>query len=427
VVGHDGGIYTAGKAGNLNWGPWTRIDPAATPGRTVARRSVVWPASRNPNRVDVFVVGHEGGIFTSGRNDGGNWEPWFRIDDSRTVPAADEDEGIPNSVVSAVARDPDRLDVFVVGHDGRIYTSGQDAGGDWEPWIPIGDVAAGQTVPHRSVVWPVSRNPNRVDLFVVGHDRGIYTTGKDSDPNRPKIIASPHSLGYGETFEVRTLTDRQAATISRVALIRAGSVTHAFDADQRYVALRFEKVGGNRLRVTAPPHANIAPPGMYMLWVVTDRGLPCHLAPFVRVSSTGGLAGPPGADVESLARQLLALTDQLSGAGRPAEAVAPAQAAVDVLRGFEPPADAQAAYLALFARALHTLALRLIAAGRTDEAVGPAAEAVQVYRRAAAASGADVTAIAGQLLAFSAQLSSAGRPAEAAAAAQAANEILEHL
>jgi hypothetical protein len=43
----------------VDWVPWGRIEPVATPGRTVPRRSVVWPASRNPNRVDVFVVGHE--------------------------------------------------------------------------------------------------------------------------------------------------------------------------------------------------------------------------------------------------------------------------------------------------------------------------------------------------------------------------------
>ncbi len=413
-----------------DWEPWRRIDPSSTPGRTVARRSVVWPASRNPDRLDIFVVGHDGGIYTSGRNTGGDWEPWHPIGDpaaGHTVPAADEDEGIPNSVVSAVARDPDRLDIFVVGHNEGIYTTGQDAGGDWEPWQSIGNPDAGHTVPHRSVVWPASRNQNRLDIFVVGHNGGIYTSGQDSDPTRPKIIGSPNGITYGEAFEVRTLTDRQAATISRVALIRAGSVTHAFDADQRYVALRFEKVGGNRLRVTAPPHAAIAPPGMYMLWILTDRGLPCHLARFVRVSSTGEMPPPPVTGVDSLAVRLLSLAAQLYGAGRTAEAPAPAQAAADVLRGIQPPPEAEAAHWRLFGWALHNLASYLLPAGRADEAVAAAAEAVQAYRRAAAASGADVPWVANQLLGLAAQLYGADRKAEAVAPAQAAADVLRGL
>jgi hypothetical protein len=426
VVGHDGGIYTTGQDAGGAWEPWSRIDPSSTPGRTVARRSVVWPASRNPNRLDVFVVGHDGGIYTSGRNTGGDWEPWRPIGDpaaGHTVPAADEDDNIPNSVVSAVARDPDRLDIFVVGHDGGIYTTGQDAGGAWETWQPIGDPAAGRTVPHRSVVWPASRDPNRLDIFVVGHDGGIYTSGQDSDPNRPKIIESPNGVTYGEIFEVRTLTDRQAATISRVALIRAGSVTHAFDADQRYVALRYEKASGNRLTVTAPPHAGIAPPGMYMLWILTDRGLPCHLARFVRVSSNGEIPPPPFTGVDTLAQRLMNLSGVLASTDRHIEAVATAQAAVDLLRGLDPQPETQAPHWVLLAGSLWILVLRLIEAQRVSEVSTLALESIQVYRQAVAA-GAEVTGIANNLLTLSSWLANAGLTAEAVSAAQTAVDVL---
>ena len=84
-----------------------------------------------------------------------------------------------------------------------------------------------------------------------------------------------------------------------------------------------------------------------------------------------------------VANQLLALSSQLVGAGRHAEAVAPAQAAVDVLRDFEPLPEAQAAYLALFAGALHALAVRLIDAQRPEDALQPAVEALEAYRRLA--------------------------------------------
>jgi len=87
---------------------------------------------------------------------------------------------------------------------------------------------------------------------------------------------------YGATFEVRT---PQADSIQRVALIRNGSVTHAFDCDQRYIRLEFSHSGGDLLTVTAPPHSAVAPPGYYMLWIVDDAGRPCKLAKFVNVSA----------------------------------------------------------------------------------------------------------------------------------------------
>jgi len=76
----------------------------------------------------------------------------------------------------------------------------------------------------------------------------------------------------------------------------------------------------------------------------------------------------------------------------------------------------------LLADALHTV-VALILAGRANDTVQPAREAVEVYRQAAAASGADRLAIAQQLLGLSHRLSGAGLQVEAAAAAQAAEDV----
>jgi hypothetical protein len=100
--------------------------------------------------------------------------------------------------------------------------------------------------------------------------------------HRPEITASPDRIIYGAAFEVRT---SQAASVQRVALIRNGSVTHAFNSDQRYVGLQFSHSGGDLLTVIAPPHSAVAPPGYYMLWIVDDTGRPCKLARFVNVSA----------------------------------------------------------------------------------------------------------------------------------------------
>jgi galactose oxidase-like protein len=99
---------------------------------------------------------------------------------------------------------------------------------------------------------------------------------------RPEITDSPDYIVYGRTFEVRT---PEAGNIQRVALIRNGSVTHAFDSDQRYVGLTFSHTGGDRLAVTAPPHSAVAPPGHYTLWIIDASGRPCKMARFVNLSA----------------------------------------------------------------------------------------------------------------------------------------------
>ena len=102
----------------------------------------------------------------------------------------------------------------------------------------------------------------------------------DNDPSRPDLMTAPASIEYGRSFEVRC---NHAAHIGAVALIRCGSVTHAFNFDQRYVGLTFQYLAEDRLRIHSPPNGGIAPPGYYLLWVVNQERLPCKLARFVRV------------------------------------------------------------------------------------------------------------------------------------------------
>ncbi len=51
-------------------------------------------------------------------------------------------------------------------------------------------------------------------------------------------------------------------------------MTHAFDMDQRYVELEITDKATNRLTAKAPPDAHIAPPGHYMLFLLSDAGVP---------------------------------------------------------------------------------------------------------------------------------------------------------
>jgi hypothetical protein len=88
---------------------------------------------------------------------------------------------------------------------------------------------------------------------------------------RPVITgATPATVGYGQNVIVGT---PDAASITKVSLIRGGSVTHAFDQGQRLVPLTFSPVSGG-LSVTIPASRNVAPPGPYMLFLVNGNGVP---------------------------------------------------------------------------------------------------------------------------------------------------------
>jgi Domain of unknown function (DUF1929) len=104
---------------------------------------------------------------------------------------------------------------------------------------------------------------------------------------RPTIGAGvTSSITYATSFTVPT---PDAASIASVVLMKAGSVTHSFDMDQRYVGLTFT-AGAGGLTVTGPPNSNIAPPGYYMMFLVNNAGTP-SIASWVQVS---GAAAPIG-------------------------------------------------------------------------------------------------------------------------------------
>jgi hypothetical protein len=121
--------------------------------------------------------------------------------------------------------------------------------------------------------------------------RPAYLFNSDGSPaTRPSITSAPSTgIGYGSGFQVQT---PDAASISSVVLIRAGAPTHAFDMEQRLVALNFSAASGV-LNVTAPPNGNIAPPGYYLLFLLNSARVP-SVAQFVQLTTAGGDIPPTG-------------------------------------------------------------------------------------------------------------------------------------
>lgn len=86
---------------------------------------------------------------------------------------------------------------------------------------------------------------------------------------RPLILAAPTTLQYGAGFHVAAELMQGAAQLT---LLRLGSVTHAFDENQRFVRLE-SAAAGDGLDAQAPADPGAAPPGHYMLFVLVD-GVP---------------------------------------------------------------------------------------------------------------------------------------------------------
>ena len=130
--------------------------------------------ARAPGKLDVFSVRNDGAISGAAWDHqmaGGEWQGWWSVAGGETLP------GTP---VTAVSRHPDRLDVFVVGKDGGVYTAAWDqhvAGGQWRGWRRVRDLTAFQG----SAVAAVARDPEKLDIFAVRTDGQMSAAGWDHE------------------------------------------------------------------------------------------------------------------------------------------------------------------------------------------------------------------------------------------------------
>ena len=116
----------------------------------------------------------------------------------------------------------------------------------------------------------------------------LFLPGPDGDPApRPKIGFAPTAVGYSSDFSVILTSDSPVPVeaIEKLSFLRLGSVTHGFDMDQRFVPLEFQidTVQLNALIVTAPADGSYAPPGYYMLFLISDDGAP-SIAKYVKLT-----------------------------------------------------------------------------------------------------------------------------------------------
>jgi hypothetical protein len=146
--------------------------------------------------------------------------------------------------------------------------------------LPDGTVVVAGSNPKRGTYEP------HIEIYSPAY---LFTTdakGNTVRAIRPVTTAAPASIGYGTgTFQVQTpnAPGTTLPDVKSVVLVRPGSVTHAFDMEQRVVGLTFTATSGE-LTVNLPPNPNVAPPGFYLLFLLNKAGVP-SIATFVQVSS----------------------------------------------------------------------------------------------------------------------------------------------
>lgn len=167
AAGRDGRIWTANWGGGKPWssqatgGGWRAISQPFVPSTPV---SVV---ARAPQQLDLFVTGADGGVYTSWWEEGRDWQMnWQALGGKFAT-------GTPVTVVS---RASGSLDLFATGEDGKVYHNawgGYSAGwyshNNGGKWLEIGGAFAPS-----AKVSAVARTPTKLDIFVADPAGCVY-------------------------------------------------------------------------------------------------------------------------------------------------------------------------------------------------------------------------------------------------------------
>jgi serine protease AprX len=158
--------------------------------RTPSEPVVAW----GPNRLDVFVVGTDSGLYHKWWN-GSAWGP--------SVTGYENQGGKIISDPKSVAWGPNRLDTFIVGTDRALYHKWWN-GSAWGPSLTGYEYQGGVIVGNPEVAtW----GPNRLDVFVIGTDSALYHKWWNGSAWGPsltgyeyqggKIISDPEAVAWG--------------------------------------------------------------------------------------------------------------------------------------------------------------------------------------------------------------------------------------
>ena len=269
---------TTSEIVNLANGQWSTFDSRVIDGGSIANYA--------PNKfIKAGSAADDGGSGNSANTaytldmnqSGATWQPTSSMQYPRSFLNL---TNLPDGTVLATGGDTDK-------------TGFNDAHGvlpaeDWDPATGQWKTLAAMSVPRLYHSVATLLPDGRVFVAGGGGDPGvpdhkdaqIYSPAYLFKGPRPTITAAPDTVQYNTNTFIKT---PDAANVTKVTLIRTGSVTHAFDENARMMQLDFTATADG-LNVQMPQNGNHAPPGYYMLSIVNGNGVP-SISSFVRFAA----------------------------------------------------------------------------------------------------------------------------------------------
>jgi hypothetical protein len=162
----DGRIMTIGWYAGYGWtSDWYQLA-----GGVAQSGSTVTVVSRYSNHLDAFAVGGDNHVWSSWWDSStGAWSTWFQVG---TLTCR------PGSTVTVVARDLNHLDLFTTGADNRVMSSYWNPWTGWAPdWFAV---VGGGAVSPGSIVNAISRYPNHLDVFTIDSQNNVTSAYWDA-------------------------------------------------------------------------------------------------------------------------------------------------------------------------------------------------------------------------------------------------------
>lgn len=249
----------SGNAGN-----WTNIQNASA-NRTKAMSVML--LRNTPPYVRVIVLGGVGGA-----------EGTYEIADVTSISGATSwsapipfPDGIGRSLASAVLLPDGNL--FVAGGTTSTNTPSAIYNTATGTWTAMASLPSARNYHSLAVLLPSGKVAmagwanRKIEIFSPPY---LFAG------SRPTITSAPGTVHHGQDFAI---TSPEAATITRVVLVRPMAVTHQTDSEQKVIEMpnRHDHASPNRIVVTAPdgghPHS-YAQKGHYMMFALNASGVP---------------------------------------------------------------------------------------------------------------------------------------------------------
>ncbi len=279
-VAPDGRVFGYDSAGRMYW-----VDPSGTGSITMAGQFGSATAGSDASAA----------MFRPGRilNFGGNSNGAIVIDINSGSPVV--------TGTSSMARQR-RLGTATILADGRVLATGGSS--EWnaltnvvydaEIWNPTtGTWTLGATHSRARLYHSIGLLLPDATVLVAGGGAPGPQNNRDAEiyyppylfaaggvqATRPTITSAPTVVDPGRTMQIGV---GSARPISRVSLVKTGSVTHNWNMEQRFVDAPFS-ASGSTLSVQIPARASDVPPGTWMVFVFDDAGVP-SVASMLRIN-----------------------------------------------------------------------------------------------------------------------------------------------